>query len=101
MVATFAPQYNFGKQFCVRPENSAQLERALRESIGLPIRLQLTTAENSDSSASPAEMPKPAPARKRNTEKVEHPWVKRATELFDARVVWMEDPQNQGSDANG
>jgi hypothetical protein len=26
-------------------------------------------------------------------ERATHPWVKRAAELFDAQVVWMEEPQ--------
>jgi hypothetical protein len=92
VVATFPPQYNFGKQFCERPANSSCLEEALGQRLGRKMRLLLKTGE----AASPPEVetaaPRKQPTRQRLSEKSEHPWVKRAAELFDARVVWMEEP---------
>ena len=41
VVATFAPQYNFAKQFCDRPENRGTLERALGEALGCEVRLTI------------------------------------------------------------
>ena len=43
VVATFPPQYNFGKQFCER--NVAPLEKALGQSLGRDVRLVLATSE--------------------------------------------------------
>jgi len=95
VVATFTQQYNFGKQFCERPANLANLQQALSEALGRSVRLVLATSDTSSSAQSPhVEMRKPAQTRQRLQGKSEHPWVKRATELFDARVVWMEDPKS-------
>jgi hypothetical protein len=94
VVATFTRQYNFGKQFCERAENLASLQRALSEALGRPVRLVLATSDTSSSAQAPhVELRKPAQSRQRLQGKSEHPWVKRATELFDARVVWMEEPK--------
>ena len=91
VVATFPSQYNFGKQFCERPENFRRLEQAVGEAVGRPVRLSMLTSPSPLPSEAPVEK-KAAPARQRMTEKSDHPWVKRAGELFDARVVWMEEP---------
>jgi DNA polymerase-3 subunit gamma/tau len=94
VVASFTRQYNFGKQFCERPENLAQLQQGLCDALGRTMTLHIDTCETESSPPAPhVEMRKPAPSRQRLNEKAEHPWVKRATELFDARVVWMEEPQ--------
>jgi hypothetical protein len=94
VVATFTRQYNFGKQFCERPENLAKLQQALGEALGHPAALLLASSEADSTPPAPhVEMRKPTPSRQRLNEKAEHPWVKRATELFDARVVWIEEPQ--------
>ncbi len=95
VVATFAAQYNFGKQFCERAENLRRLEQALGEALGRDIRLTLTTSLSAASSpVEPVEKRKTVASRQRLNQQTEHPWVKRATELFDARVVWMEEPQS-------
>jgi DNA polymerase-3 subunit gamma/tau len=95
VVATFAAQYNFGRQFCERAEHLRRLEQALGEALGREVRLILKTSPSSAAAAQqPSDKPKTAPPRPRMSQQMEHPWVKRATELFDARVVWMEEPQS-------
>jgi DNA polymerase-3 subunit gamma/tau len=95
VVATFTRQYNFGKQFCERSENLTRLQQALGEVVSCPVTLLLATSEVDSSPPAPhVEIPKPMPSRQRLSEKAEHPWVKRAAELFDARVVWMEEPKS-------
>jgi DNA polymerase-3 subunit gamma/tau len=94
VVATFARQYNFGKQFCERSENLARLQLALGEVLGRPVKLQLVTSEIDSPPAPHIETPRATPPRQRLNQKAEHPWVKRATELFDARVVWLEEPKS-------
>jgi hypothetical protein len=94
VVATFLSQYNFGKQFCERPENLLRLEQALGEALGREVRLIMATSQSPPPQAEHADKRKAAPARQRMSEKSDHPWVKRAAELFDARVVWMEEPKS-------
>ncbi|MEX2141672.1 MAG: DNA polymerase III subunit gamma/tau [Pirellulales bacterium] len=94
VVAMFPSQYNFGKQFCERPENLPRLEQALGEALGRAVRLSMATSPSSSLPTEQVEKRKVAPARQRMSEKPDHPWVKRAVELFDARVVWMDEPKD-------
>jgi DNA polymerase-3 subunit gamma/tau len=97
LAAVFAPQYNFGKQYCERAENQSQLQGALSDLLGRAVRLQIAEGEGAQPAVAPVDRRRPPASRQRMAEKVTHPWVKRAAELFDAQVVWMEEPQ--GSDS--
>lgn len=93
LVLTFSRKYNFAKQTCERPENCRQLEAGLAERCGSRIKLvfQLSTEPEP---AEPVEPIRTAPHRsKPTTERLQHPFVKRAVELFAARVVHVEEPE--------
>jgi DNA polymerase-3 subunit gamma/tau len=97
VVATFSSQYNFGTQYCERAENRARLEQAVGESLGCPIRLVFVIESEREATTTVstlAESRRTAPTRQRISEKSQHPLVRRAVDLFDARVVWMEDASN-------
>jgi DNA polymerase III subunit gamma/tau len=90
VVATFPSSYNFLKEQCER--NARVLESALSETLSRTIRLQFALAENGPPPA--ASPPSRAEqGRKQTAAAMEHPLVKRASELFGARVVWVEEPQ--------
>jgi hypothetical protein len=56
------------------------------------VRVEFTTVANEPTAA---RTPRRAvPHRQRNAEKAEHPLVRRATELFDARLVRIEEPES-------
>jgi DNA polymerase III subunit gamma/tau len=90
VVATFPPSYNFLKEQCER--NARVLESALSEELRRTVRLQFALAENG-----PAPVASPPTraeqGRKQAAAVMEHPLVKRASELFGARVVWVEESQ--------
>jgi DNA polymerase-3 subunit gamma/tau len=93
LVATFSQQYNFHKSFCERPEQLAELERALAETVGRPMQVELASGRATDE-AEPVRAPRPAPTqRQRLAEKADHPLVRRACELFDAHPVRVDEPE--------
>jgi DNA polymerase-3 subunit gamma/tau len=90
VVATFAASYNFLKEQCER--NARVLESALSDALGRTVRLQFALGENGPTPAAPPPS-RAEQGRKQAAAVMEHPLVKRASELFGARVVWVEEPQ--------
>jgi hypothetical protein len=67
------------------------LEAALADVVGKPIGVSFALL---DDAPSPDEPPRPSVSpRQRMAERAEHPLVRRATELFDARLVRVEEPR--------
>jgi DNA polymerase-3 subunit gamma/tau len=89
LVATFRAKYTSCKSFCERPEQLAKLEAALAEASGARIKVEFAVVEDEQSDQGPR---RPVGHRQRLAEKSEHPLVRRASELFDARVVRIEEP---------
>ncbi|MEX0586129.1 MAG: DNA polymerase III subunit gamma/tau [Pirellulales bacterium] len=89
LAVTFAQKYNSCKLFCQRPENAAKLEAALASIVGAAVRIDFELAGGEPADAAPA--PRPAPLRQKMSEKSQHPLVRRATELFGARMVRIEE----------
>jgi DNA polymerase-3 subunit gamma/tau len=89
LVATFRAKYTSCRAFCERAEQRASLERALAEVAGAPVPLEFAVVPDE-----PAAARRAVPQRQRMAEKAEHPMIRRAAELFDARVVRIEDPPN-------
>ncbi|HEX3724884.1 MAG TPA: DNA polymerase III subunit gamma/tau [Pirellulales bacterium] len=92
LVVTFTETYTSCKAFCEQPAQRSMLEAALAEVAGrkLGVDFALTQGEKS---AAVAASPVPPP----RTRIAEHPLVRRAGELFDARLVGVEEatPQRQ------
>ncbi len=63
----------------------------MSESLGHLVRIQFRLAAN-EATVAPV-VSRPERGRQRTAQIADHPLVKRASELFDARVVWMEEPQ--------
>ncbi len=90
LVVTFRAKYTACKAFCERPEQLAKLETALGETAVGPIKVEFELLRE-EPQAAPAARRGPG-NRQRLAEKAEHPLVRRATELFDARLVRIEEP---------
>ena len=90
LAVTFPAKYTSCKAFCERPEVLAKLESALSEAIGSHVKIDLLVLED-DQPAGPAAR-RPMAHRQRLTEKAEHPLVRRASDLFGASLVRIEEP---------
>jgi DNA polymerase-3 subunit gamma/tau len=93
LVATFRAKYTACRAFCERADQLAHLERALEEMAGGRIRLEFATIADAPQAAT--QQRRAVPQRQRVAEVSEHPMIKRATELFDARVTRLEEPEAQ------
>ncbi len=91
LAVAFRAKYTACRAFCERPDQLAKLERALADVVGATVRIEFTTLPDQPTAAAPAR--RGVPNRQRMAEKAEHPMVKRATELFDARLLRIEEPE--------
>jgi hypothetical protein len=93
LVATFPVAYTSCKTFCERPEQVAKLERALRTVTGKAVRIEFEVADREPAveDREPVARRSSSP-RERLKEKANHPLVRQAMELFDARPVKVEEP---------
>jgi DNA polymerase-3 subunit gamma/tau len=89
VVVAFRAKYTSGRAFCERPEQLAKIEAALAEAAGGRVQVEFTTVADEPSPGGPR---RAVPQRMRMAEKAEHPMVRKATELFDAHLVRIEEP---------
>ena len=89
VAATFRAKYTSCKTFCERGDQLASLLRALADVVGAPVELEFSVVPDEQAAAEPR---RPVPQRQRMAEKAEHPLIRRATELFDAHLVRIEEP---------
>ncbi|MEX0676192.1 MAG: DNA polymerase III subunit gamma/tau [Pirellulales bacterium] len=89
LAATFRAKYTSCKAFCERPDQLSNLHRALAEAAGSPVMVELIVIADEPSEASAG---RAIGQRQRMAEKAEHPMIRRAAELFDARLVRIEGP---------
>jgi hypothetical protein len=90
LVVRFRKNYTSSKDYCEHPDRAARLEQALTQVTGNAVRLEFALLDE-PGDAQPAPR-KPAP-RSRLVERSQHPLVRRAEELFKARVVGIEEPE--------
>jgi len=100
LAVAFPARYTSCKTFCERAEQVTKLEKALEAVCGQKVRVEFTVIDggpgeggpNGGSTAMSAKAKLPT-ARDRLNEKAEHPLVRRAIELFEARPVRVEGPE--------
>jgi DNA polymerase-3 subunit gamma/tau len=90
LVVGFARKYNLPKSFCERPEQLARLEQSLSAAAGGPVKVEFTLLESGADDSRNAAPRGPTP-QERLREKSQLPIVRKALELFDARLVRVED----------
>jgi len=90
LVATFRAKYTACRAFCER--HAAEIEQALATAAAGRVKLEFTTIADEPQQAV-AQARRAAPQRQRVAELKEHAMVRRATELFDAQIVRVEDPE--------
>lgn len=90
LVATFRAKYTSCRAFCER--QAAEIEQALSNAAGGRVKLEFASLADEPQQAV-AQSRRAAPQRQRVAELKEHAMVRRATELFDAQIVRVEDPE--------
>jgi DNA polymerase-3 subunit gamma/tau len=94
LAVVFSAQYDSMAALCRRPEKLVKLEKALADITGQTVKLEFVL------SGTPAPVAAPAPTieqrsvakRNRLKEASEHPFVRKAMELFDAEPVDVREP---------
>ena len=91
LVVTFPAKYNYGKTVCEAADKAKQLEAALAELVGGPVRLTFAVSEGQGGAdAGSVEPNRGLSPKQREAQLRQHPLVRRAEELFDARAVIRE-----------
>jgi len=93
LVATFRAKYTACRAYCER--QAAAIEQALSTAAGGRVKLEFATIADEPQQAA-AQARRAVPQRQRVAELKEHAMVRRATELFDAQIVRVEDPEAAG-----
>jgi DNA polymerase-3 subunit gamma/tau len=90
LAISFQKAYTQAMQYCERPEQRQKLEQAFSRIAGRNIRFDFVLVPDE---AAPAERPVPRqPSRRqRQHEMMRHPFVRKATELFDTEIIGMLD----------
>jgi DNA polymerase-3 subunit gamma/tau len=86
----FSKKYNLPKSFCERPEQATRLTQALSAAAGGPVTIQFVTLDEPVVEKRPQVNVGPSQVEKRR-EKEQQPFVRKALQMFDARVVRVEE----------
>ncbi len=93
LAVAFPARYTSCKTFSERAEQVTKLERALETVCGQEVRVEFTLLDGGGPADGPPAKAKLPSARDRVNEKLEHPLVRRAIELFNAQPVRVEGPE--------
>jgi DNA polymerase III subunit gamma/tau len=95
LVISFKPVYAFAKSICERPENFSRLQKALAEVTGQPVRLEFRLHEAEPAADMPAAPARAVSPHQRMLEVAKHPLVLRASELFGAQPLRVDEPADR------
>jgi hypothetical protein len=94
---SFRPRYTFCKSACERPEQKARFEQALADLTGEQVQLEFTLLEEEETaSEEPPPLLRPLTQQQRIMQVSQHAMIRRATELFGAQPLRVEDPPRDG-----
>ncbi len=91
LAVSFIPKYNPIKLSCERAEKAKILEAELSRLTGQTIRLEFVTLTEDESGTEPTKPVKKLSSREKISEKSKHPMVQKASELFHATAVRVDD----------
>lgn len=89
LAATFRAKYTSCKAFCERGEQLSNLQRALAEVAGRPVKVEFIVVADEPPAAGAR---RAVGHRQRMAEKADHPMIRRAAELFEARLLSVDEP---------
>jgi DNA polymerase III subunit gamma/tau len=85
----FPWKYDSCKQSCERPDKAALFQRRLAELVGNPVQIEFVVDAPTNE---PAATARAAPPRQRTSERANHPYVRRAMDLFGASNIRVDEP---------
>ncbi len=92
----FKEQSALAKSTCERPDQLSRFERALAEVTGQTVHVEFKVHEDTSGESEPARRAVRAPSpHQRIMEVAKHPMVRRASELFGAEPIRVDDPTNE------
>jgi DNA polymerase-3 subunit gamma/tau len=95
LVVTFQAGYTLSKSVCERPEQRIRFEQSLLELTGQPVRLEFDVVEEAASPGDAAGPSRGILPQQRTAQAVQHPMVRRASELFGAHPMRIDLPGGQ------
>ena len=92
----FKEQYALAKSTCERPDQLSRFERALAEVVGGTVHVEFKVQEDTLSESEPAGRAARAPSpHQRIMDVAKHPMIRRASELFGAEPIRVDEPTNE------
>jgi hypothetical protein len=92
LVIFIKPEYAFAKSSCERPEHVTRFQQALAELTGREVRVEFRVHEAPGETATAAPVSRPVSPYQRLTEVAQHPMIRRASELFGAQPIRVDEP---------
>jgi len=92
LVIFIKPEYAFVKSSCERPEHVTRFQQAVAEVTGQEVRVEFRVQQPPDGSAAAAPPSRPVSPQQRLAEVAQHPLIRRASELFGAQPVRVDEP---------
>ncbi len=92
LIVHFAQKFAFHKSCCEKPETLSHIERHLAAISGQRVKVEFALFEDGPTETAPTQR-QPASNRQKLMEKAQHPLIKRATELFNAPAVRLEEAE--------
>lgn len=88
---SFAPGYDMGRKACLRPEVLSQLESAIQELTGQPIRLRLGIAAGAVAPPPVSASPTPVATARRSVEESSDPLVQEVGKVFSVELWRVQE----------
>ncbi|MCE9607866.1 MAG: DNA polymerase III subunit gamma/tau [Planctomycetia bacterium] len=95
LVASFPKKYNLSKVQCERPDSVSRINEAMTKSVGRPLRLECVLLEDRGGAETKKDAPRGPTQHEKLREKTQQPFVRQALELFDARLIRLEEDKDQ------
>jgi len=96
LVISFKPGYALAKSLCERPDQLSRCQQALAEVTGHPVRVEFKIHQEESGVAEPAlAAARSVSPHQRLLQIGKHPLVHRASELFGAQPIRVDDPPDQ------
>ena len=86
LVISFRAVYTFNKEYCERSERRKQIEQALANVVGQPVKIDFTLCQD-DQTGSGQPAPPKLTRQQRMRQIQENPLVKKTVELFDGEII--------------